>query len=337
MSTTALKTTPMPVQSPIDRSNNVFSEVEAMASLRVLVCVARADGDITANDRLAIENALACLQLPASVTPRSLLDEKSDLDVQLRLFTTPEARESVYHSAVGMVHADGPITPAKQNVLDHLRTTLQISDEKASMARRIFDGAKDTVLPSSIQPVSDPIRRATEVKADVVKYSVLSAVLGAFPVPGLAIATDVAVVGVQVKLVRDIGQRWGHKIDRKTATSLLGGLGLGTGARIAVSNLAKLVPVWGSVVGATGSFASTWALGQVADKYFASGMKTDMATMKSDFRFAQEEGRTAYVTHKDLVESKRKLHESALQALGTDLKAGKVTQQEYAARVEQFA
>jgi hypothetical protein len=34
---------------------------------------------------------------------------------------------------------------------------------------------------------------------------------------------------------------------------LLGGLGIGTGARIAVSNLAKLVPVWGSAFGATPS------------------------------------------------------------------------------------
>jgi uncharacterized protein (DUF697 family) len=236
-----------------------------------------------------------------------------------------------------MVHADGNCTPAEQKMLDHIRTTLQISDEKATLARRIFDGAKDTLLPSSIEQTHDSARRATEVKSDITKYSVLSGVLGAFPVPGLAIATDLAVVGVQVKLVRDIGQRWGHKIDKKAATSLLGGLGLGTGARIAVSNLAKLVPAWGSVVGASGSFASTWALGQIADKYFLGGMKTDTATMKSDFKFAQEEGRTAYATHKDLVDSKRKLNETALQALGTDLKAGKITQQEYSARVEQFA
>ena len=107
------------------------------------------------------------------------------------------------------------------------------------------------MLPSSIQPVSDPVLRATEIKSDVLKYSVLSGALGAFPIPGLAIATDLAVVGLQVKLVRDIGQRWGHKVDKQAAASLLGGLGLGTGARIAVSNLAKLIPVWGSVVGAT--------------------------------------------------------------------------------------
>jgi uncharacterized protein (DUF697 family)/uncharacterized tellurite resistance protein B-like protein len=337
MLNTTLKTPAMPVQPMSGVSKTVFSDNVTLASLRVLVCVAKADGDISPEERLSIGNALMGLELPANVTPKSLFDEKSDLDAQLHLLTTPESRASVYHSALGMVHTDGNCTPAEQKVLEHIRTTLEISDENSSLARGIFDGAKDTVLPSNIEETRDSARRATEVKSDITKYSVLSGVLGAFPVPGLAIATDLAVVGVQVKLVRDIGQRWGHKIDKQAATSLLGGLGLGTGARIAVSNLAKLVPVWGSAVGATGSFASTWALGQIADKYFAGGMKTDTATMKSDFKFAQEEGRTAYATNKDLVDSKRTLNETALQSLGADLKTGKITQQEYSARVEQFA
>ena len=314
-----------------------LNEKEALASLRVLVCVAKADGELAPEERMALENALTGLEMLADVTPKNVLDEKIDLDVQLRLFTTPESRESLYQSALGMVHVDGVPTPAEQKMLDRIRTTLQISEEKASLARRIFAGAKDTVLPSSIHPVGDPILRATEVKSDVLKYSVLSGALGAVAIPGIAIATDLAVVCVQVKLVRDIGQRWGHTVDKQAAASLLGGLGLGTGARIAVSNLAKLVPVWGSVVGATASFASTWALGQIADKYFESGMKADKATLKSDFKAAQADGRKAYDAHKDLVESKRKLNETAFQTLGADRKAGKITQQEYSVRVEQLA
>jgi uncharacterized protein (DUF697 family) len=312
-----------------------LTEKEGLASLRVLVCVAKANGELAPEKRTTLENAFTGLEMPANSTPRSVLDEKIDLDAQLRLFTTPDSRESLYQSALGMIHVVGVPTPAEQKMLDHIRTTLQISEDKASLVRRILDGAKETVLPSSIQPVSDPVLRATEIKSDVLKYSVLSGALGAFPIPGLSIATDLAVVCLQVKLVRDIGQRWGHKVDKQAAASLLGGLGLGTGARIAVSNLAKLIPVWGSAVGATASFASTWALGQIADKYFESGMKTAMAW--SDFKAAEVEGRKAHDVHKDLVESKRKLREMALQTLGSNLKAGRITQQEYSARVEQLA
>src|SRR5688572_12599836 len=319
------------VQLSAGLRNVLLTEREALASLRVLVCVAKADGELALEKRAALENAFTGLAMPVGSTPASVLDEKIDLDVQLRLFTTPEARESLYQSVLGMVHVAGVLTPAEQKVLDHIRTTLQISEEKVSLARRILDGAKDTVLPSNIQPINDPALRATEVKSDVVKYSVLSGVLGAFPVPGMAIATDIAVVCLQVKLVRDIGQRWGHTVDKPAAASLLGGLGLGTGARIAVSNLAKLVPIWGSVVGATASFASTWALGEIADKYFESGMKTAVAW--SAFKAAEAEGRKAHGVHKDLVESKRKLHEMALQNLGSSLEAGRITPQEYSARV----
>jgi len=337
MLTTTPKNPTLAAQPLTGSSNTVLAENQALASLRVLVCVAKADGELAPEERMSLENAFTGLQMPADVTPKSLLDEKIDLDAQLRLFATPESRESIYQSALGMIHVNGVCTPGEQRTLDHLRTTLQISDEKASLARRILVEAKDTVLPSSIQPVDDPARRATEVKSDTLKYSVVSGALGAFPIPGLAIATDLAVVGVQVKMVRDIGQRWGHKLDKQAAVSLLGGLGLGTGARIAVSNLAKLVPVWGSVVGASASFASTWALGKIADKYFESGMKADLASLKSDFKAAQAEGRLAYDSNKGLVESKSKLNEATFRSLGTDLATGRITQTEYVTRVEQLA
>jgi uncharacterized protein (DUF697 family) len=325
------------LQPPSGSSNPVLAENQALASLRVLVCVAKADGELAPEERMSLENAFTGLQMPAGVTPKSLLDEKIDLDAQLRLFTSPESRESIYQSALGMIHVNGACTPEEQKRLDHIRTTLQISDEKASLARRILDEAKDTVLPSSIQQVNDPARRRTEVNSDTLKYSVISGALGAFPIPGLAIATDLAVVGVQLKMVRDIGQRWGHKVDKDATVSLLGGLGLGTGARIAVSNLAKLVPAWGSVVGASTSFASTWALGKIADKYFESGMKADLASLKSDFKAAQAEGRLTYDSHKGLVESKSKQNEATFRSLGADLAAGRITQQDYSARVEQLA
>lgn len=312
-----------------------LNEREALCSLRVLICVAKADGQLTPEKRIVLENVLTGLELVGNPSLTSVMHEKIDLGVQLHAFTTAESRETLYQSALGMVHVDHECTPAEHKMLERIRTTLQVNAEKAWLARRILEEAKDTVLPSSIQPTNDPVLRATEVKADIIKYSVLSGVLGAVRIPGVPIATDLAVVGLQVKLVRDIGQRWGHKLDKQAAVSLLGGLGLGTGARIAVSNLAKLVPVWGTVVGATSSFASTWALGYIADKYFESGMNTAMHWPA--FKAAEADGRKAHEVHKQLVESKRKLHEMPLQTLGSDLEAGRITQQDYSVRVEQLA
>ena len=129
--------------------------------------------------------------------------------------------------------------------------------------------------------------------------------LGAFPIPGVAIATDLAIVAVQVKMVRDIGQYHGHKVDKEGAKSLLYGLGLGTGARIAVNNIVKLVPGWGSAFAAVTSFAATFAVGKVMEKYFADGKKADAAALKKEFQAAQKEGKAAYAEHKDEVAALR--------------------------------
>jgi len=320
-----------------DVSNVNVSEQEALAGLRVLISVAKADGALDADKRKALENAFAGLKLPAGLTPQALLEEQIDLEAQLRLLASPAARESTYQSALGLVQLDGQCTPAEKQVLDHVRATLRIDDQEASLARKVLDEAKDTVLPSNIKPETDPAKRAAAVKSDTLKYSVISGVLGSFPIPGIALATDLAVVGVQVKLVRDIGQRFGHTVDKKAALSLLGGLGLGTGARIAVSNLAKLVPGWGSVFGASASFASTWALAKIADSYFESGMKADPASLRTDFKAAQAKGKAAFDANKGLVESKRVQSEEKIRGLSADLAAGRISQREFSTRVEQMA
>ena len=142
--TTTLKNPTTVVPSTTSSPRAVLAEKEALASLRVLVCVAKADGELTVEKRMTLENALTGLEMPATLTPKSVLDEMIDLDVQLRLFTTPESRESLYQSALGMVHVDGVCTPAEQKMLDHIRTTLQISDEKAYMVRDLHLTEQET-------------------------------------------------------------------------------------------------------------------------------------------------------------------------------------------------
>lgn len=314
-----------------------LTENQAIATLRVLVRLAKAGGTIPPARRAALERAFQRLKLPANISPTSLLDETCDLDVQLFLFRTLEARESLYRSAVAMVHTEGAGTTSEQRMLDHIRTTLHIADESAAMTRRSFDATEEPLLPSDVEAVAEPARRAKEVQADIAKSALLCGLIGSLPTPGQALATDVALVALQVKLVRDIAQRFGHALDEFAARALLGGLGLGTGARVAVSNVAKHVPVWSSVVGASASFASTRALGEIADAYFRGGAKVAIASMQTDFDAAELEASKSYATQKEHVESERARNASALQALDVDLSAGRITSREYAARIEQLA
>ncbi|MCX7806009.1 MAG: TerB family tellurite resistance protein [Planctomycetota bacterium] len=313
------------------------TEREAVACLKIVVAMAKADGKLEEAEKRALEEAIKDLKIAGVPNVENLLEEQVNLDAEVSVLASRDARMLAYESACSMAMADGECSQEEQRLLDRLKKDLKISDRNASILTRVINEARDTVLPSNIQPISDPEKRAKEIKEDVLKYSVLSAVLGAFPVPGLAVVTDMAVVGLQVKMVRDVGQYYGHKVDKAAAKSLLGALGLGTGARIAVSNLCKFVPVWGSAVGAAASFASTWALGRIADRYFAGGAKEDPAKLREEFKKAEQEGKSVYEQNKALVEEKRKAARTKIEALNKDLKAGKITPEEYEKKIAELS
>ena len=114
---------------------------------------------------------------------------------------------------------------------------------------------------------------------------------------------------------------------------MLYGLGLGTGARMAVNSLAKLVPGWGSAVGATTSFAATFALGKVMEKFFSEDAKGDVASLKTYFKSQEKEGKAAYADQKEEIAQKEKDNKPALDQLSQDLKDGKIDQEEFDKRL----
>ena len=313
------------------------TENEALAGLRVLVAVAKSDGRVDADERRALDDAFSRVPNSGGADLDRLLDEAVDIDAELARIVDPAARDSVYNAAYTIAHADGHASDEELRLLDRVRDRLRIPKDRASLLGRVIGEAKDTVLPSHIDPLHDPLLRANEIRKDTLKYSILTGVLGAFPVPGVSLATDLAVIGLQTKLVRDVGQYWGHKVDAQAARSILYGLGLGTGARIAVTQVAKLVPGFGSAFGAAASFGSTWALGTVADEYFSSGGRAEISTLRDAFRSSEKEGRQEFEARRRVVEERRKTHGPTLDRLNADLKSGAITQAEYERQVAELA
>lgn len=310
-----------------------MNEIESVASLKVLVCVAKADRAITAEERSVLDEAVRNAKLPGNLTSQVLLDGNYDFDALLKEITSQEARDATFSSAFAMAYADRSCDPAEQALLEKIEKAFVVPKEKKGMFNRLFEEARDTISLSSITPIADPKARQREINEDVLKYSILSAVLGLNPIPVVSIATDVAVVGLQAKMFRDIGQYWGRETSQDTVKQVMGGVGVGTGARIAVNNLAKFLPGFGSVVAATTNFASTWALGKVANQYWESGGKADMKMLKELFVRSKEEGKTAYQQHKAEIDAKQKANKADLDTLAGEYKAGKITQSDYERRV----
>lgn len=317
-------------------------ENEAVASLRILAAIARADGSVHNDERKSLAAALDNVELSTPVKIDDLLSKDVTIDVKSELakLESEEARDQIYRSAFFMAHADGTCTKEEQAILDLVAQETNVSPEARQSLERIFTPARTSsvsLMPTKLVKVDDGSERAKKVEGQITKYSILSAVLGAFPIPGVAIATDLAVIALQLKMVRDIGKLWGHDVDRNAAKSILYTMGLGTGARLAVNNLAKLLPGWGSAIGATTSFASTWALGHVIEKFFAADAKVDLATLKPDFDAAQKEGKAAYKEQKDEIAKQEVESKKTLDLLTADVKKGVITQDELERRVAEMS
>jgi len=177
----------------------------------------------------------------------------------------------------------------------------------------------------AIETIADKKRREAAVSQDVVKYAVLSSVLALNPIPFVAgVTTDILIIALQVKMVRDIGQYFGHRVDKAAAKSLMAGLGLGTGFYIGTSNLLKLFVGIGSVWAAGAAFATTWALGEIAFAYFDAGAREDFERFKEQFNAARQRGKTVFLQHKDHIEQAHREKADALSELGNDFKDGNV-------------
>lgn len=317
-----------------------ITEQEAVASLHLLVAVAQADGQIHDEEKKALGAALAGIEILEGTDIESFLGEAVDLGQEASLLTSDEAREETYRSAYGMAYADGDCSPEEKAVLERLQELLKVDAARAEEIARIFQQAPAAEAgKSAYSKIEDPAERQAMVRKLTIKDSIMSALLGAFPVPGLAIATDLAVVAIQVNLIRDIGALWGADTDKKGAKALLATFGLGTGARLAVNNLVKVIPGWGSLVGATTSFASTYAVGVVMHKHYmnaAEGKAADLEALKDEFKNAEKEGKSAYKENKDAIAEKEAATKAKLDELNKDLKAGRLSQTEYEERASRI-
>lgn len=314
-----------------------LNEREVMAALRILICVAKADGEIHEAEKEALQTALTGAQLPQGVSLERLLEENVDLGQQLALLESSEAKEKVYEAAVSLAYADKEGSRGEKKLLEEIRGKLGISEEQATVATKLARGIGETLVPGAIEPISDPQQREKAVDGDIRKYSVIAAALGAFPIPVADLAVNLGVVGLHTKMFHDIGRFYGFTTTKEQVKNLIGGVGIGTGARVAVVSLAKFIPGWGSLIGAATNFGATYALGKVAKKYYASQAQADLKELKEMFASAEKEGRAVYAQNRAEIESMASASKPRLEALAAQLKQGQITAEQYEREIAQLA
>jgi small GTP-binding protein len=111
--------------------------------------------------------------------------------------------------------------------------------------------------------------------------ALLNAIVAVQPVPGLDIPILLA---SQVRLVLRIGAIYGESLSVRHARELLTTMAGGVAIRYLAGTLAKVVPGPGWIVSSLINGWGTWAIGQVATAYFASGKKLAPAELRDRYR-----------------------------------------------------
>ncbi|MBM4259446.1 MAG: GTPase [Deltaproteobacteria bacterium] len=189
--------------------------------------------------------------------------------------------------------ADGPVSEAEQVFLEGLQAQLQVSALDAKAVRADAEVVTTTPIVIGPTPASSQMAQPDELDKAITDMAILAGALELLP----SALSTMAIIPLQLKLVYRVGQKYGFQLDQNYAKDFLATLGVGVTSQFLEGAASKIL---GGLFGGLGrqaassgmSFATTYALGQVAKQYYAAGRKLDTAELKQTFARLLEEAKT---------------------------------------------
>ena len=138
-------------------------------------------------------------------------------------------------------------------------------------------------LPKSaqVQLARISMLRSVRVKVAGTLVQATSGVAAAIALTPIPVADVFPLLGLQCSMIVALGIIGGKKMDMAAAREFLASMGVAVGmglvAREAFRQVAKVLPGFGSVVGAGIAYSTTWSLGQAAKAYYITGASEDEA------------------------------------------------------------
>lgn len=269
------------------------------AVLTLCLMAAFADGGNDDRERGAIKRIAESLGKESGVDAAAVYQEvllrKPDLATVAAALATTEERQFAYEMAVGVCEADGATSEAERAFLARLAQALSLDAAPARELVRQADAMADTPLAGGLGAgavVAAAPADATALDASILRYSIMNGALELLP-QSLA---SMAIIPLQMKMVYEIGKAHGYELDRGHVKDLLATLGVGLTSQYVEQFGRKLVggllgKIGGGLLGGMGrattgaafSFATTYALGQVAKRYYAGGRTIDAAGLQQAF------------------------------------------------------
>ena len=266
------------------------------AILTVCFLAAAADNYDDDRERAAIQrvaDALGGADLAA--LHDEIVRSKPDLAAIASALATPQAAQQAYDAAVGIVNADGASSMREREFLASLSQALGLN-AASSQALAQQASAVAGVPPSSNALdgalVSTVPATGADLDAMILNYAILNGALELLP----QTLASMAIIPLQMRMVYRIGKAHGFELDQGHIKDLLATVGVGLTSQYLEQFGRKLVggllgKVGGGLLGGLGSastgaafsFATTYALGQVARRYYAGGRTIDTAGLQQSF------------------------------------------------------
>ncbi len=296
-------------------------ETEAILTLSLLA--AFVDGDKHERERAEIKRIAQALCADERVNLPSLyqdvlMNRVSVATVASRL-QGPQSRQLAYEMAVCVCDADGAQSMAEQRFLDEVRAALALTAPAASAFSREAEAlasvplAGDAPTAPATEAAAPGATDEAELDRAILNASILNGALELLP----ETLSTMAIIPLQMKLVYRIGRAHGYELDRGHVKDFLATAGVGlTSQYIEQAGRKLLGGLLGMVAGSIGrglgrqaissgmSFASTYALGHVAKRYYAGGRQLSTPMLKQAYADIMQEARKLQAQHLPAMQDK---------------------------------
>ena len=273
---------------------------EAQAILSLCLLASFADGEKHERERDEIKRVAQGFSAGAaanlSTVYQDVLMQRVKLpDVVARL-KSPESKQLGYEMAVCVCDADGTLSGAEQRFLAETRSALGL--DVVAAATFVQEAAAIASAPMTIGHVAGPtapVREAVDgaaLDSAILNAAILNGALELLP----ETLSTMAIIPLQMKLVWRIGKAHGYELDTGHIKDFIATVGVGltsqyleqAGRKLLGGLLGKmgggLLRGVGQQAVSTGmSFATTYALGQVAKRYYAGGRTLSTQVLKDAY------------------------------------------------------
>ncbi len=286
---------------------NAMTQDNIKAILAIAIHAAFADNNKDDREREEIRRIAESLAEQATAPDlarlyQDVLLKRLPLAAATTQLTDAGQRQLAYEMALCVCETDGRLIDSERRFLDELKRLLGLTATQTELIDSEVDLiAEQAVLavplasgqPAGPRPVAPALVTDAAVDKSILSYALLNGALELLPQSW----ASMAIIPLQIKMVYAIGKTHGVELDQGHIKEFIAAAGVGLTSqyleqmgrkllgRLIGKAAGKTAGKFGGVaVGMALSFATTYALGQVAKRYYAGGRSMSTAMLRDAFQ-----------------------------------------------------